>query len=164
MSLFNYELNDLFLIALHAKDLIIGLKKFKYVWLFAGLILIGLTFVIGVNPNGIGQRLWLKVVNFYIQPSEPLKLLLIIYLAGFFADQIRPNSSWVSSVFPTLVVISLAGLLLLAQRDLGTASLFVMLYVLMLSVTTQKRKLLWIIWFSKLVSKLSCADRCLSNV
>lgn len=134
-----------FLFALQAKDLIIGLKKFKYVWLLAGLILIGLTFVIGVNPNGIGQRLWLKVVNFYIQPSEPLKLLLIIYLAGFFADQIRPNSSWVSSVFPTLVVISLAGLLLIAQRDLGTASLFVMLYVLMLSVTTQKRKLLWII-------------------
>jgi len=135
----------LFLFALNAKDLIIGLKKFKYVWLFAGLILIGLTFVIGVNPNGVGQRLWLKVFNFYIQPSEPLKLLLIIYLAGFFADQIRPNISWISSVFPTLVVIGLAGLLLLAQRDLGTASLFVMLYVLMLSVTTQKRKLLWII-------------------
>ena len=135
----------LFIFALHAKDLIIGLKKFKYVWLFAGLILIGLTFVIGVNPNGVGQRLWLKVFNFYIQPSEPLKLLLIIYLAGFFADQIRPNISWISSVFPTLVVIGLAGLLLLAQRDLGTASLFVMLYILMLSVTTQKRKLLWII-------------------
>ncbi len=135
----------LFLFALNAKDLIIGLKKFKYVWLLIGLILIGLTFVIGVNPNGVGQRLWLKVLNFYIQPSEPLKLLLIIYLAGFFADQIRPNISWISSVFPTIVVVGLAGLLLLAQRDLGTASLFIILYVLMLSVTTQKRKLLWII-------------------
>ena len=94
---------------------------------------------------GVGQKLWLKVFGIYIQPSEPLKLLLIIYLAAFFADQLRPNITWISSVFPTLIVVVFAGLLLIAQRDLGTASIFICLYVLMLSVTTQKRRLLWII-------------------
>ena len=135
----------LFLIALNITDLIKILKTYKYVWLLLGLILIGLTFIIGVNPTGSGQRLWLRIFDFYIQPSEPLKLLLIIYLAAFFADQIRPNVSWLSSVFPTLVVVGFAGLLLIAQRDLGTASLFIILYVLMLTVTTQRRRLLWII-------------------
>ena len=91
----------LFLLALNTTDLIKILKTYKYVWLLLGLILIGLTFVVGVNPTGSGQRLWLKVFDFYIQPSEPLKLLLIIYLAAFFADQIRPNFSWLNSVFPT---------------------------------------------------------------
>lgn len=135
----------LFLIALNTTDLIKILKTYKYVWLFLGIILIGLTFVVGVNPTGTGQRLWLKVFEVYIQPSEPLKLLLIIYLAGFFADQIRPNVSWLGSIFPTLVVVGSAGLLLVAQRDLGTASLFISLYILMLTVTTQRRRLLWVI-------------------
>ncbi len=137
--------SGLFLLALNTPDLIKIIKNYKYVWLLLGLILIGLTFVVGVNPTGSGQRLWLKVVDIYIQPSEPLKLLLIIYLAAFFADQIRPNISWISSVFPTLVVMVFAGLLLVAQRDLGTASLFISLYILMLTVTTQRQRLLWII-------------------
>ena len=135
----------LFLLALNTTDLIKILKTYKYVWLLLGLILIGLTFVDGVNPTGSRQRLWLKVFDLYIQPSEPLKLLLIIYLAAFFADQIRPNFSWLNSVFPTLVVVGFAGLLLIAQRDLGTASLFISLYLLMLTVTTQRRRLLWVI-------------------
>ncbi len=134
-----------FLLALNTTDLIKILKTYKYVWLLLGIILIGLTFIIGVNPTGSGQRLWLEIFDFYIQPSEPLKLLLIIYLAGFFADQIRPNISWLGSVFPTLIVVGFAGLLLIAQRDLGTASLFVSLYILMLTVTTQRRRLLWVI-------------------
>lgn len=135
----------LFLIALNIVDLIKILKAYKYVWLLLGLILIGLTFFIGVNPTGSGQRLWLRVLDFYIQPSEPLKLLLIVYMAAFFADQVRPNISWVSSVFPTFVVVGFVGLLLIAQRDLGTASIFISLYVLMLTVTTQRRRLLYLI-------------------
>ncbi len=135
----------LFLAGLCARDLIKILKTYKYVWLLLGLILIGLTFVVGVNPAGSGQRLWLRVFDIYIQPSEPLKLLLIIYLAAFFADQLRPNINWISSVFPTLIVVVFAGLLLIAQRDLGTASLFISLYILMITVTTQRRRLLWII-------------------
>ena len=135
----------LFIIMLGVPDLIKNLKNYKYAWLFFGLILIGLTFIVGVNPTGTGQKLWLKVFDFYIQPSEPLKLLLIIYLAAFYADQLRPNISWISSIFPTLVVVAFAGLLLIAQRDLGTATIFISLYILMLSVTTQRRRLLWVI-------------------
>lgn len=135
----------LFILALNIPDLINSLKNYKYVWLFLGFILIGLTFLVGVNPAGVGQKLWLRIFDLYIQPSEPLKLLLIIYLAGFFADQIKPNISWIASVFPTLVIILFAGLLLIAQRDLGTATIFVSLYVLMITVTTQKRRLLYIL-------------------
>ena len=137
--------SGMFIYALSLPELIQTIRNYKYVWLLLGLILIILTFFIGVNPMGIGQKLWLKVFGIYIQPSEPLKLLLIIYLAAFFADQLRPNMTWINSVFPTLIVVVFAGLLLIAQRDLGTASIFICLYVLMLSVTTQKRRLLWII-------------------
>ncbi len=80
------------------------LKRYKYVWLLIGLLLIGLTFLVGVNPTGAGPQLWLEAFGFYFQPSEPLKLLMIVYLAAFFADQIKPNITLLGSVFPTLIV------------------------------------------------------------
>ena len=135
----------LFWLGLNTRRLSRLLKRYKYVWLLIGLLLIGLTFLVGVNPTGAGPQLWLEAFGFYFQPSEPLKLLMIVYLAAFFADQIKPNITLLGSVFPTLIVTAMAGLLLIGQRDLGTASLFVCLYALMLTVTTQKRRFLWLI-------------------
>ena len=40
----------------------------------------------GTNPLGYGPRLWLGCCGVYLQPSEPLKLLLIVYLAAYLAD------------------------------------------------------------------------------
>ena len=121
------------------------LKRYKYVWLLIGLLLISLTFFIGVNPTGSGPQLWLQALGLYFQPSEPLKLLIIVYLAAFFADQIKPNITLLGSVLPTLIVSAMAGFLLIVQRDLGTASLFVCIYIFMLTVTTQKRRFLLLI-------------------
>lgn len=135
----------LFWLGLTTNGLLRLLKRYKYVWLLIGLLLIGLTFFIGVNPTGSGPQLWLQALGFYLQPSEPLKLLLIVYLAAFFADQIKPNISLWASVLPTLIVAATAGFLLIIQRDLGTASLFVCLYIFMLTVTTQKRRFLLLI-------------------
>ncbi len=135
----------LFWLGLNTSHLSRLLKRYKYVWLLIGLLLIGLTFFVGVNPQGTGPHLWLQALGFYLQPSEPLKLLIIVYLAAFFADQIKPNITLLGSVLPTLIVAGMAGFLLIVQRDLGTASLFVCLYVLMLTVTTQKRRFLLLI-------------------
>ncbi len=135
----------LFWLGLNTNRLSRLLKRYKYVWLLIGLLLIDLTFFVGVNPTGAGPQLWLQALGFYLQPSEPLKLLIIVYLAAFFADQIKPNITLLGSVLPTLIVAGMAGVLLIVQRDLGTASLFVCLYVLMLTVTTQKRRFLLLI-------------------
>lgn len=132
------------IIGLNIANLIPLLKRYKYNWLALGLILVALTFIIGVNPSGNGPNLWLNLFGIYIQPSEPLKLLMIIYLAAYFSDQVRPNVSLTASILPTILITILIGLLLIGQRDLGTASLFVCLYVFMLVVTTHKRRLLWL--------------------
>jgi len=145
----------LFWLGLQTNRLSHFLKRYKYVWLLIGLLLIGLTFFIGVNPTGGGPQLWLQAFGFYLQPSEPLKLLIIVYLAAFFADRIKPNITLLGSVLPTLIVAAVAGFLLVVQRDLGTASLFVSLYILMLTVTTQKRRLLLLIPLAGIVAGLA---------
>ena len=59
------------------------LRRYKYLWLTGGLLLTALTLVFGTNPLGAGPRLWLGCCGVYFQPSEPLKLLLIVYLAAY---------------------------------------------------------------------------------
>jgi cell division protein FtsW (lipid II flippase) len=61
------------------------LRRYKYVLLTGGLLLTGLTLLFGTNPAGASfPRLWLGCCGIYFQPSEPLKLLLIVFLAAYF--------------------------------------------------------------------------------
>ncbi len=127
------------------------LRRYKYLWLTGGLALTALTLAFGSNPLGYGPRLWLGCCGLYLQPSEPLKLLLIVFLAAYFADRLpllRLNPQAPGEVplapllLPTLTLLGLALALLFVQRDLGTASLFVFLYTVMLYLTTGKRRVL----------------------
>ena len=63
------------------------LRRYKYLWLTGSLLLTALTLFLGVNPMGFGPRMWLGCCGVYLQPSEPLKLLLIAYLAAYMADR-----------------------------------------------------------------------------
>ena len=63
------------------------LRQYKYLWLTSILLLTGLTFLFGTNPLGYGPRMWLGCCGIYLQPSEPLKLLLVVYLAAYLADR-----------------------------------------------------------------------------
>src|SRR5690606_24346669 len=65
------------------------LRRFKYSWLTGGLVLLAATLVLGVNPSGFGARLWLQIGGLFFQPSEPLKLLLVIFLSAYLADRRR---------------------------------------------------------------------------
>ncbi|HQC64890.1 MAG TPA: hypothetical protein PK459_07320, partial [Anaerolineaceae bacterium] len=48
----------LFYFGIRQKELVSKLKGLKYLWLLFGLLLIGLTFWIGVNPSGSGPTRW----------------------------------------------------------------------------------------------------------
>ena len=133
----------LLVLGLRVADLPKLLRQHKYLWLVGGLLLTSLTFIFGTYPSGAGPRLWLGCCGVYFQPSEPLKLLLVIYLAAYLADQILIRFSLFSLVFPTLALTGVAAVLLVAQRDLGTAVLFLLLYsVVIYTATGQKRVML----------------------
>ncbi|MBN1888863.1 MAG: FtsW/RodA/SpoVE family cell cycle protein [Thermoflexales bacterium] len=119
------------------------LRRYKYTWLFGGLALLAATLVIGVNPSGYGERLWLGLGNVYFQPSELLKLLFVAYLAAYLAEKRElleltgsrvwkwrlPASPYLA---PVLAMWALAMGLLAWQRDLGAAILFFFTFLGML--------------------------------
>ncbi len=127
--------------------ILVYLRRFKYVWLTSGLLLTAATLFLGTNPLGAGPRLWLGCCGVYFQPSEPLKLLLIIYLAAYLADRqasVTPTSRLLPLLTPTLIMTGLALLLLVFQRDLGTAVIFLVLYAIIVYTGTKNRTVIFI--------------------
>lgn len=118
------------------------LKKYKYLLLTGGMLLTGLTLFFGTNPTGYGPRLWLSCCGFYFQPSEPLKLLLVTYLSAYLADRIPIRLRTFPLIYPTLVLIGFAVMLLVFQRDLGTASIFIALYTIIIYLGTGRREVI----------------------
>jgi cell division protein FtsW (lipid II flippase) len=123
------------------------LRHYRYLWLGSGLFLLALTLFFGTNPLGGDPKLWLGCCGLYFQPSEPLRLLLIAFLASYFADRLvftneESPSRLRETVVPLLVVWSFSTLLLFVQKDLGTGSLFVILLAVLLYIASGKWQVL----------------------
>ena len=129
-----------FLFGLRLPTTLEFLRKYKYILLSGGLLLTALTLIFGTNPNGYGPRLWLGCCGLYFQPSEPLKLLLVAYLAAYLADRLPINLNAFPLIYPTFLLSGIAILLLLFQRDLGTASIFIALYTIIIYLATGRRR------------------------
>ncbi len=131
-------------IALYFPSLIKILHRYKYIWLVLGLILTALTIFWGTNPSGFGPELWFDIFGIYFQPSEPLKLLFIAFLAGYFSDRFQVAHGKWQTLLPALIINGIAVLLLIFQRDLGTALVFLFLYFAILYAAQGKKLILWL--------------------
>jgi cell division protein FtsW (lipid II flippase) len=122
-------------------SLLSWLQRYKYVWLTAAIILTALTLILGRNPAGNGPRLWLGCCGVYFQPSEVLKLLFVTYLAAYLSGYVEPFQPLSPLLRPTLLVTAIAVLLLIVQRDSGTASLMLLLYAALLYAATGRKRI-----------------------
>lgn len=93
-----------------------------------GLVLLigfGLQFAvpfIGISVNG--NTNWLSIAGFTLQPSEFLKLALIMYMGWFISNREFEMDNPQRVLYPLLAVGGLAVLLVMFGRDLGTAVIF----------------------------------------
>ncbi len=131
----------LILVMMRYQKILEVLRRYKYLWLMSGMLLTALTLIFGTYPGGDGPRLWLYVAGFYIQPSEPLKLLLIIFLAAYLADNLPIKHNFLQLIVPTLILFGLALTILLIQQDMGTSTLFIIIYTALIYLATGKKRL-----------------------
>lgn len=127
---------------LRVPNLLALLRRYKYLWLTGGLLLTAVTFVFGTYPGGQGPHLWLGCCGIYLQPSEPLKLLLIVYLAAYLADRLPISFALPQLMIPTLILFGAALTMLIIQRDLGTGSLFILIYSIIIYLASGRRRML----------------------
>lgn len=151
----------IFWIFLKDAQILKTIQRYKYIWLLTGLLLTALTLIFGRNPSGSNlPRLWLGCCGVYFQPSEPLKLLLLIYLSAYLAGSRRvllareDTLHLVSLLAPTALMSALAIGILVIQRDLGTASIFFFLYAVQIYLATERRRVVLIGGFGMLAGLL----------
>ncbi|RMG88972.1 MAG: FtsW/RodA/SpoVE family cell cycle protein [Chloroflexi bacterium] len=127
------------------------LRHYRYTLLIGGLLLLAATLLFGVNPSGFGAALWLPIPlagRVFFQPSELLKLLLVVFLASYFDErQIllqgnRLKNRWQTFPYlaPLLLMWGFCIILLVWQRDLGAATLFFILFLSLLYLATGDRR------------------------
>jgi cell division protein FtsW (lipid II flippase) len=140
----------LMLITASQDRLIRWLKQYRYVLLLVGLVLLSSTILFGTNPSGASTapRLWLNIANFYVQPSELLKVILVAFLASYLAEQYpllratlvedSQRRVWFLPrvLGPILLMWALSIIILIWQRDLGTAMLFFIVFILLIYVAS----------------------------
>ena len=98
----------------------------KYAYPFYGLSLLLLILVSAIGHTGMGAQRWLNLGVFVLQPSELMKIALILALARYFhgadLDEIRSIRHMIA---PTLMMV-IPVAFILAQPDLGTALMLVL--------------------------------------
>jgi rod shape determining protein RodA len=86
------------------------------------LVMLALVIVIGVESGG--AKRWLGYGELSFQPTEMMKIALVLALARYY-QRLPPNRvSWPHAVLPPLLMIGVPIVLALDQPDLGTAALF----------------------------------------
>jgi cell division protein FtsW (lipid II flippase) len=121
----------------------------KYTWAAAGVLLLVATFLIGYEVNG--ARLWIDLGPVSVQPGEAIKVILVIFIAGYLAEtrtllagaslrvigpiRIPP----LPYLLPMLILFAAVMLIVVRLNDLGTALLFFGTFLTMLFVATGRR-------------------------
>lgn len=120
------------------------LKRYKYTWGFLGLAMMAVTMVAGEKVNG--ARLWLNLGIVTVQPSEIVKVLLVIFLAAYLDDygdlisgsyRLGPlKLPPIPYLLPMIIMWAAAIAIVVLQNDLGTALLFFGIFLAMIYVAT----------------------------
>jgi rod shape determining protein RodA len=88
-------------------------------WLYIGGVA-SLVSVLILGQKYLGARRWIKLPGGHFQPSEWVKLILILAVAKYLADLHQRELSW-SDFVKAGAIVGVPMLMVLAQPDLGTA-------------------------------------------
>jgi cell division protein FtsW len=89
-------------------------------WLFAGTV--GMMIVVLIPHVGTvvnGSRRWLSLGPINFQPSELVKLTVLIYAADYMQRRMEVKERFFRAVLPMAAAVAIVGMLLLGQPDMG---------------------------------------------
>lgn len=121
------------------------LEEYKYLYILGGLVALLATILFGIEVGG--ARSWIAVGDFRMQPSELVKIVLVIFLASYLNEEREALTagrtgflglSWpgLQYIGPLLVMWGFSLVLLIFQKDLGTALIFFGTFLAMIYAAT----------------------------
>jgi cell division protein FtsW (lipid II flippase)/cell division protein FtsI/penicillin-binding protein 2 len=121
------------------------LARYKYTLMVSGLVLLLMPAVVGREING--AKLWIHVGGLSFQPGELAKILIVLFLAAYLAENRELLSvstrRWLGmripeprTLGPLVLMWVLSLLVLVFERDLGSSLLFFAIFLVMLYTAT----------------------------
>lgn len=110
------------------------LRRWAKPLLVVSVIPLVLLLLPGISHQAGGAKRWLRIFAFNFQPSEFVKIALIIYLADFIQRKNQYLKDFGRGFVPPVMMLGAVTLLVLLQPDLGTAISFVVVVFTMLYV------------------------------
>ena len=121
------------------------LKKVSTLFLIITIVLLLLVLIPGLGITKNGSTSWLGTKEFSIQPSELLKISLILYFAYYLEKHFDASDKLRTLLFPIFILLISFGLIML-QPDFGTAFIIILGIISMLFCSRVRYK-----WFIFLI-------------
>ena len=119
--------------------------RYKYLMMISALILLVAPALVGTEING--SRLWISIGGFTFQPGEIARLLIILFLAAYLAQNREMLSISTKKLLgiplpeprtlgPLVLMWAISFLILVIETDLGSSLLFFFIFLVMLYAAT----------------------------
>ncbi len=101
-------------------------ERLGYVLYGIGIVLLLLVFILGKDIRGSSR--WIQIGSFGFQPSEFMKLFMIIALAKYLHDDPRTEERTLKDLLVPALLTAVPMILILKQPDLGTALILILIF------------------------------------
>lgn len=126
------------------------IANYKYTLMIVGFLLLLSPLLPGIGEEIYGSRIWLDIGGFSFQPGEIAKIVIVLFLAGYLAQNREMLSvfTWrigpfklpdIRTLLPLLLMWVIAMLIVVFEKDLGSAVVFFLVFLVMLYVATGKK-------------------------
>ena len=102
-------------------------KRWSWPALLIGAVLQIMVFIPGLSYDYGGNQNWLSIGGFTMQPSEFVKLALVVWVAWVLAAKRDLLGNWKHALIPVVPIAGGAIVLVLIGRDLGTATIMMLI-------------------------------------
>lgn len=113
-------------------------ERHGYLIFGVGVVALMLVLLFGTEVNG--SKRWLDLMVFKLQPSEPMKLLLVVALAKYLHNDARSEGRTLKDLIVPGAMTAVPVMLILRQPDLGTAMVLGLIFFTIMVMTRLKAR------------------------
>lgn len=132
---------------IHTKNI----KKFSPYLFIIAFVLMGSLFIPGLGKSAGGAQRWLSLAGIRFQPGEIVKLMFIVFIAGFLNRHEMSMKKFTDGIIKPALLIILIGGLYLAQPDFGSFVVISSVTVLMIAVSGARISHIFLCIFAGLI-------------
>ena len=123
-------------------------KKWSKPGMIMCFVFLLLVLIPGIGKEINGSQSWIGVGAFSIQPSEFMKLALMLFLAKYLSENQKHITTIKKGLLPTLSIVFLAFGLIMLQPDLGTGTVLVGTCITMIFIAGARTKHFFFLGFA----------------